>query len=189
MIYGNIDSPKKAEKESNSGGKTKIYDYFGSRSEKDSELAAVAVPNNELQVEIVVPKAVAVCQSVPDIHSNYVPDLDIIQVQSPNQPRCHSFPKRTFGKTSKKEFCVQSSWFDKYSKYSWLHYDENQTWHFVSCASKRINMEQYYHQNLIKHLLIQALPTGKMQEGSFPHTKLVTLTNMLTEQDFQILKA
>ena len=38
MIYGNIDSPKKAIKESNSGGKTKIYDYFGSKSKKESEL-------------------------------------------------------------------------------------------------------------------------------------------------------
>ena len=40
MIYRNIDSPKKAKrkkkKESNSGGKTKIYDYFGSKSKKES---------------------------------------------------------------------------------------------------------------------------------------------------------
>ena len=47
MIYGNIDSPKKAIKESNSGGKTKIYDYFGSKSKKESELTAVVVPNIE----------------------------------------------------------------------------------------------------------------------------------------------
>ena len=97
----------------NSGGKTKIYDYFGSKYKKESELAAVAVPNNELQVDIVVPKAVAVCQPASDIHASCVLDLDIIQVQSPNQPRGHSFPKRTFGKTSKKECCFQSSWFDK----------------------------------------------------------------------------
>ena len=86
----------------NSGGKTKIYDYFGSKSKKESELAPVAVPNNELQVEIVVPKAVVVCQPASDTHANCV---DIIQVQSPNQYRGHSFPERTFGKTSKKECC------------------------------------------------------------------------------------
>ena len=65
---------------------------------------------------------------------------------------------------------------------------KNQTGHFVSCLSKRINREQNYLQNSIKLLLIQALLTGQMQEGSFPRTKLVTLTKMLTEQDFQILK-
>ena len=89
-------------KRKNSGGKTKIYDYFGSNSKKESELAPVAVPNNELQVEIVVPKAVACCQPASDIDANCV---DTIQVQSPNHPRGHSFPKRTFGKTSKKECC------------------------------------------------------------------------------------
>ena len=72
-------------------------------------------------MEIVVPKPVAVCQPAPDIHTNCVPDLDIIQVQSPNQPRGHSFSKRTFDKTSEKECCFQSSWFHKFS---WLHYDE-----------------------------------------------------------------
>ena len=35
---------------------------------------------------------------------------------------------------------------------------------------------------------MQSLLTGKMQEKSFPHTKLMTLTKMLTEQDFQMLK-
>ena len=65
---------------------------------------------------------------------------------------------------------------------------KNQTGYFVSCLSKRINREQNYLQNLIKVLLIQALLTGQMQEGSLPRTKLVTFTKMLTEQDFQILK-
>ena len=65
---------------------------------------------------------------------------------------------------------------------------KNHTGNFVSCLSKRINTEQNYFQNLINVLLIQALLTGQMQEGSFPCTKLVTLTKMLTEQDFQILK-
>ena len=65
---------------------------------------------------------------------------------------------------------------------------KNQTGQFVSCLSKRINREQNYLQNLIKVLLIQALLTGQMHEGSFPRIKLVTLTKMLTEQDFQILK-
>ena len=38
-IFGGIDSPKKAkEKENNSGGKTKIDDYFGSKYKKESEL-------------------------------------------------------------------------------------------------------------------------------------------------------
>ena len=66
-------------------------------------------------METDVPKAAA----ASDIHANCV---DIIQVQSPNHPRGHSFPKRTFGKTSKKEcFFLQSSWI---GKYSWLHHDE-----------------------------------------------------------------
>ena len=65
---------------------------------------------------------------------------------------------------------------------------KNQTGHFVSCLPKHINREQNYLQNLIKLLLIQALLTGQMQEERFPRTKLVTLTKMLTEQDFQILK-
>ena len=103
----------------NCGGKTKIYDYFGSKYKKESELAAVAVPNKESQVEIVVQKAVAVCQPDPDVHASCVPDLDIIQVDSPSQPRGNSFPKRTFGKTSRKECCFQSSLFDR-----WLHDDE-----------------------------------------------------------------
>ena len=93
----------------NSDGKTKIYDYFGSKYRKESELAALAVASNELQVETVVPKAVAICQPTPNIHASCFPDLDIIQVESPNQPRGHSFPKRTFGKTSKKECCFQLS--------------------------------------------------------------------------------
>ena len=39
-ILGGIDSPKKAKKkkENNSGGKTKIDDYFGSKYKKESEL-------------------------------------------------------------------------------------------------------------------------------------------------------
>ena len=36
MINGNIDSPKKAKKESKSGGKTKIDYYFGTKSKKES---------------------------------------------------------------------------------------------------------------------------------------------------------
>ena len=140
MIYRNIDSPVKAKTESNSGGKTKIYDYFGRKSKKESELAAIAVPNIESQVEIVVPKAVAVCQPAPYIHANCVPDLDIIQLQSPNQPRSYSFPKRTFGKTSKKECCFHSSWFDKYS---WLHYDEKSDMAFCFLCIKVHQQEQY----------------------------------------------
>ena len=66
-------------------------------------------------------QSIAVCQPAPDIHANCVPNLDMIQVQSLNQPGGHSFPKRTFGKTSKKKCCFQSSWFDKFS---WLHYDQ-----------------------------------------------------------------
>ena len=93
-ISYNIDSPMKARKESNSSDKTMIYDYFESKSKKESELAAVTVPNIESQADILVPKSVVVCQPAPDIHANCVPDLDIIQVQSPNQPRSHSFPKR-----------------------------------------------------------------------------------------------
>ena len=100
--HAGLFSPKCNHKRRNSGGKAKIYDYFGSKSKKESELEPVAVPNNKLQVEIVVRKAVAVCQPASDIHANCV---GIIQVQSPNQPRGHSFPKRTFGKTSKKECC------------------------------------------------------------------------------------
>ena len=65
---------------------------------------------------------------------------------------------------------------------------KNQTGHFVPCLSKRINGEQNCLQNLIKLLLIQALLSGQMQEGSFPRSKRVTLAIMLTEQDFQILK-
>ena len=43
MVYGNTDSPKKAnKKERNSGGRTKIDYYFGSKSEKESELC---IPN------------------------------------------------------------------------------------------------------------------------------------------------
>ena len=35
-IFGGMDSPKK--KENNSGGKTEIDDYFGSKYKKESEL-------------------------------------------------------------------------------------------------------------------------------------------------------
>ena len=37
-IFGGVDSPKKQKKENNSGGKTKIDDYFGSKYKKESEL-------------------------------------------------------------------------------------------------------------------------------------------------------
>ena len=37
-ILGGIYSPKKQEKENNSGGKTKIDDYFGSKYKKKSDL-------------------------------------------------------------------------------------------------------------------------------------------------------
>ena len=38
-IFGGIDSPKKNKnKENNSGGKTEIDDYFGSKYKKESEL-------------------------------------------------------------------------------------------------------------------------------------------------------
>ena len=40
---------------------------------------------------------------------------------------------------------------------------KNQTGHFVSCLSKRINREQNYLQNLMKLLLMQTLLTGQMQ--------------------------
>ena len=37
-ILGGIDSSKKQKKENNSGGKTNIVDYFGSKYKKESEL-------------------------------------------------------------------------------------------------------------------------------------------------------
>ena len=37
-ILGGIDSPKKQKKENNSGVKTKIDDYFGSKYKKESNL-------------------------------------------------------------------------------------------------------------------------------------------------------
>ena len=42
-IFGGIDSPKK-NKENNSGGKTEIDDYFGSKYKKESELCIQNLP-------------------------------------------------------------------------------------------------------------------------------------------------
>ena len=133
-------------------------------------------------MEIVVPKAVAVCQPASDIYANCV---DTIQVQSPNQPRGHSFPKQTFGKASKKECCFKSSWFDKYS---WLHYDEKSDRAFCFLCTKVHQQGTKLSSKFDKAFTHTGFTNWTGAGRRFPHTKLVMLTKMLIEQDFQILK-